>query len=146
MPYAALAQELFEIMDPQKRRPPNEEMDKVMRGEMAVMRLIEKEARDLSAGEISKMLHMTTSRIAAVLSSLEKKELVTRCADPKDGRRVMVMITAAGRAFCAQKHEEVRCHMERMLRQMGETDAKEYVRLTRRMLELMHKDREGGAI
>jgi len=147
MPYAALAQELFEIMDPEKHRPPHGDMDKMMRGEMAVMRLLDKEAEHPSAGDISKKLRMTTSRIAAVLNSLEKKELIVRREDPGDGRRVLVIITSAGKAFCAARREEVRSHMERMLRQLGERDAAEYVRLARRMFELVHselKANEGG--
>ena len=42
-----------------------------MRGEMAVLRLLAVEKQPLLAGEISKKLSMTTSRIAAVLNSLE---------------------------------------------------------------------------
>lgn len=138
--YAELALELFDIMDPEKRRPPSRDVSKLMHGEMAVMRLLDAEENALLAGEISKKLSMSTSRVAAVLGSLEKKALIERQTDPQDKRRVAVHITQAGRAFNAQKREHVIAHMQRMLEQLGENDAAEYVRLTRRALEIMHKE------
>ena len=144
MPYDLLAQELFDVMDPEKHRPPNRRMDQVMRGEMAVMRLLEAESAPLPAGEISKKLCMTTARVAAVLGSLEKKGLAQRGEDPQDKRRVMVEITQAGRDFNAQRRMEVLGSMRGMLMQLGEADAREYVRLTRRAIEIMQAQREGG--
>jgi len=144
MPYAGLAQELLEIMDPEKRRPPNEEMDRLMRGEMAVLRLLHKERR-LLAGELSRRLNMTTSRIAAVLSSLEKKRLITRSQDKTDRRRVSVMITPAGVEFCAARRGEVHAHMQRLLERMGERDAEEYVRLMRRATQIISSMEEERA-
>lgn len=142
--YDDLAQELFDIMNPQKHRPPHEEMNKMMRGEMAVMRLLNEEKKSLTAGEISRKLNMTTARIAAILNSLERKELIVRSEDALDKRRVLVSITKAGTSFCSQRRSEVKAQMKRMLERMGETDAAEYVRLTRRAFELMHDPKEGG--
>lgn len=145
-PYLMLAQELFDIMDPQKRRTPHEPMSKMMHGEMAVMRLLEQKATELSAGEISRNLRMTTSRVASVLGSLERKGLIDRRADEADKRRVAVCLTEAGCAFNAQKREEVIAHMRGMLEQLGEHDAAEYVRLTRRVFELMHSPKSEGGV
>ena len=135
--YAEMAKELFEIMDPAKFRPPHREVSKLMHGEMAVMRLFEKEDVPLTAGEISRRLRMTTSRIAAVLNSLEKKALISRFADEKDGRRVMVAITQQGRDFLEERRLDVLRHMQDMLEKLGEEDAREYVRLARRVMEIM---------
>jgi DNA-binding MarR family transcriptional regulator len=70
--------------------------------------------------------------------------LAQRGEDPKDKRRVMVEITRAGRDFNAQKRMEVLGSMRSMLMQLGEADAREYVRLTRRAIEIMQAQREGG--
>lgn len=140
MPYADLADELFRIMDPEKHRPPHQEMSMMMQGELAVMRLLDAAQGCLLAGDVSRKLNMTTSRIAAVLGSLEKKGLILRAADPADKRRVAVQITDEGRALNRRKREEVLSHMQQMLRRLGEQDAREYVRLTRRVFELMHED------
>ena len=136
--FEELATELFEIMDPAKHRPPHEPMNRMMRGENAVMRLLDRGEDELAAGEISKALNMSSSRIAAVLNSLERKGMIRRSEDPQDRRRVLVRITAEGRDFCRSRREEIRERMRRMLTQMGEADAAEYVRLTRRAFELAH--------
>lgn len=136
--FEELANELFEIMDPAKHRPPHEPMNKMMRGEMAVMRLLDRGEDEMTAGEISRALRMSSSRMAAVLNSLERKNQIQRCEDPQDRRRVLVRITAGGRDFCRSRREEIRERMRRMLTRMGEADAAEYVRLTRRAFELAH--------
>lgn len=141
MSYADLAEELFMVMDPEKHRPPHEKMSKMMQGEMAVMRLLDKAEQALLAGEISRKLSMTTSRIAAVLNSLEKKEMIIRSVNPQDGRCIEVRITDKGHSFCEQQRNLVKRDMERMLMQMGEHDASEYVRLVRLAFEIMRKER-----
>ena len=137
--YAELARELFEIMDTQKHRPPHPEMSKMMHGEMAVIRLLSAQGM-LLAGDISRSLKMNTSRVAAVLSSLEKKALIVRGEDPQDRRRVLVQLTQAGREFDDRKRAEIQSHMRWMLTQLGPCDAREYVRLTRRAMEIMNKE------
>lgn len=146
MPYDELARELFEIMDPEKRRPPHQDMNKMMHGEMAVMRLLEAENRPLLAGEISRKLSITTARVAAVLGGLERKGMIERKADPADKRRVAVHITSAGCAFNAHKRNEIITHMRSILVSMGEQDAREYVWLTRRAFELMQCTKKEGGV
>lgn len=138
--YTALAQEMFEALDYTRKRPPREEITQSMRGEMAVLRLLDREKRQMLAGEISKGLFMTTSRMAAVLGSLEKKGMICRCADPQDKRRVGVIITEEGRRFCCEKRERIQRDLRQMLEQLGERDAADLVRLTRRVIELKQKE------
>ena len=104
--YAALAQELLHALDTTGPRPPHENISQTQRGEMAVLRLLARERRQMLAGEISRSLSMTTSRIAAVLNRLEKKEMITRLPDPADRRRVAVALTARGESFHLARRRE----------------------------------------
>ena len=104
--YEALARELMHSFDTRKKAPPHEEISHTMRGEMAVLRLLKQENLPMTAGELSRKLHMTTSRIAAVLGSLEKKGMILRQADEGDKRRVQVMLTGKGSAFCQKKKKQ----------------------------------------
>lgn len=137
--YERLAQELFARMQKQMPPPPNEHVSAVMRGEMAVIRRLSDEAEPISAGDISRDLHMSTPRIAAVLNSLQKKELIRRSADLADRRRVLVSLTERGK----QAHEEKKNHivenLHRLLEAMGETDAQEFVRLVGKAMDLTMK-------
>lgn len=135
--YETLAEELIEAFDRKKKELPHEEVSAAMRGEMAVLRLLEDEARALTAGEISRLLRMTTSRIAAVLGTLEKKALIVRSPDERDKRRIRVILTQKGCALCRIKRQKLACDVSFALSQLGEHDAREFVRLIKRVHDLM---------
>lgn len=136
-PYEALALDLMDALDQKKKGPPHEEISAVMRGEMAVLRLLSHAQQPMAAGEISKTLSMTTSRIAAVLGSLEKKAMILRHADEMDKRRVLVTLTRQGGEFCQARRKEVLCHMTALLEHLGEEDAAHFVRIMKRIHEFM---------
>ena len=131
--YEALARALMHSFDMRKKAPPHEEISTAMRGEMAVLRLLAKEGTPMTAGEVSRNLRMTTSRIAAVLGSLEKKGMILRQADASDKRRVQVVLTNAGSAFCLQRKEKALQDMTHLLEQLGHEDAHHFVRIMERI-------------
>jgi DNA-binding MarR family transcriptional regulator len=66
---------------------------------------------ELTAGELSAQTHVTSGTMTSRLDRLTERGLVTRAADPEDGRLVRVRLTAAGRtavdaAFAALVAEE----------------------------------------
>ena len=139
--YSALAQELLHALDTAGPRPPHEDISQTQRGEMAVLRLLAEENRQLLAGEISRGLGMTTSRIAAVLNSLEKKDMITRCADPADRRRVVVALTGRGEDFCRARRREAERYFTHLLERLGEDDARQFVHLLGRVFAILGEDR-----
>ena len=149
-PYQAMAQELFAAMERGTRHLHHLEANASMRGEMAVMRLLEEEQSALTAGDISRLLEMTTSRIAAVLGALEKKGLIVRRADQADRRRVLVTLTESGTALCRMKREHLLRRMERFLSRLGEEDAAHFVRLMKRAQALIpdicRENEQGGML
>ena len=139
--YSALAQELLHALDTAGPRPPHEDISQTQRGELAVLRLLAEENRQLLAGEISRGLGMTTSRIAAVLNSLEKKDMITRCADPADRRRVVVALTGRGEDFCRARRREAERDFTHLLERLGEDDARQFVHLLGRVFTILAEDR-----
>lgn len=135
--YEKLARELMEAIGGKRPVPPKDKISESIRGEMAVLRLLGEEKQQISAGEISRMLNMTTSRVAAVLGSLEKKGFITRETDTMDKRRVLVELTDKGSAFHAKRKEEAQQHIQRLLMMLGEQDAREFVRLLKRMAQIL---------
>lgn len=135
--YAEMAEEILCAMDASRHRPPHEELSHTLRGEMAVLRLLSTENRPLLAGDISKGLGMTTSRIAAVLNSLEKKAMIVRGADADDRRRVVVRLTPEGEALCRARREMARRDFTWMLERLGEEDARRFTDLLKRVLAFL---------
>jgi len=135
--YEALALDLMDSLDKNIKNPPHEEISATMRGEMAVLRLLAREGQPIAAGEISRTLGMTTSRIAAVLGSLEKKNLILRQADASDKRRVLVTLTPQGNVFFLARKQEALRDTAAMLARLGQEDAAHFVRILKRIHELM---------
>lgn len=135
--YEALAREFFEALDDASCVPPNDRVSETMRGEAAVMRLLMRQGKSLTPGEVGRLLGMTSSRIAAVLNALEKKGLVLREGDERDRRRVQVTLTQEGRIFCEHKQRCAVGDLSALLSQLGEEDAALFVRLSRRVIEMM---------
>lgn len=132
--YDSLAEEIMRSLDAHRHMPP-EPVSGSVRGEMAVLRLLGHNEAGMNAGALAHDLNMTTSRIAAVLNSLEKKELITRTSDAVDRRRVTVHLTAKGVAYHEQRRSEAKRHMATLLSRLSEPDAETFVRLCSQILE-----------
>lgn len=135
--YHQLATEFFSVLDGHPKASHRDRVSGIMKGEMAVLRLLARKEKQLNAGEISRELGMTSPRLAAVLNSLEKKKLICRQEVPEDKRRISVLLTEAGSCLCEQKRQEAREFMARLLTQLGEADARELIRLMRRIGKAM---------
>ena len=128
------------LLDEHPREARDNRFSASMCGEMAVMRLLHSgTSKKMTAGELSSRLSMTTSRIAAVLGSLERKGLLERENDEIDRRRVLVSLTQAGDALCEKRRQHFMKKIGMMLHMMGD-DAPEFVRLLRRTFEITASD------
>ena len=144
---AELTEELVRLLDEYPREARDNRFSSTLRGEMAVMRLLHNSRQKMTAGELSSRLDMTTSRIAAVLGSLEKKGLLERENDAVDRRRVLVSLTQAGEALCEKRKAHFKSKIALLLSMLGD-DAPEFVRLLGRVFEITSSDafRQGECI
>lgn len=51
----------------------------------------------ISAGQLSRILHLDPSTLTGILRRMDRAGLLTRRRDPRDGRRVLLCPSAAGR-------------------------------------------------
>lgn len=106
------------------------------RGEMFILNYLRQCGETAMPSEISLGLGSSTARIANALSGLEKKGFITREMDKNDRRKIIVSITDRGKDVAQNEREQLVNREARILEMMGETDAKEFVRLQKRYLEL----------
>lgn len=83
---------------------------------------------------------VSSARIAALLKHLEQKGWISRSADEHDERRVNVLLTDAGRELINSRRREAIERVSAALREIGEEDAREYVRLQQKMLDALSED------
>ena len=139
MEYEKLARELIRWQIGIPRHPPEEHPLETHRGEETVLAYLMEVMEETTPGRLSVYAGVSTARIANTLNSLEKKGLVTRRMDEHDRRKVIVRITKTGRQHCIEHQKKAVSDMSRLLEHLGESDAEEYVRLTKRVYEILTK-------
>ena len=144
MDYSALANELLEKTKSLRRAKPQKNMDVSMQGEAFVLHYLANRDEGVLPGEISNEMRVSSARIAQALNNIEKKGWITRRIDTQDRRRILVDLTPEGKA-AAQRHRQAATDFAvKMLSMLGEHDAREYVRITGRLAEMLrdfHKER-----
>ncbi len=72
----------------------------------------------MSAGELAAAMHVHPSTLTGVLERLIDRKLLVRGPDPRDGRRTLLHLTAAGRRMDTQRAGTVEAAVRRALRRM----------------------------
>ncbi len=86
--------------------------------------------------DISRDFCISTARATNIISGLERKGWVERHPDPDDRRRVSISVTDSGRAMVTDHMDRVLRDLRRLLDGLGEDDAKEFLRLVKRVVSL----------
>ena len=124
------------------RHGPHNLIGKNARGECFVLRCLARSKAPLLPSDLSEQSHASTARIAVVLNTLEKKGLISRAIDPTDRRRILVSLTNVGQEYVAVVRTQLREDMKHLLEELGEQDAREYLRITKRILQISQEEFE----
>lgn len=131
-----LAERLVDQTELLFRNGPQKQIGKHAQGECFVLRCLARSPKPLLPSDLSTMTRSSTARIAVVLNTLEKKGYITRAIDPADRRRVLVSLTSVGAEYVRSIRQQLRQRMQRLLAELGEADAEEYLRITERILSI----------
>ncbi len=118
------------------RHGPHKQIGKSARGECFVLRCLARSPAPLLPSDLSEQIHASTARIAVVLNRLERKGFVSRAIDTADRRRILVTLTEAGREYTETVRAQLCENMKCLLEELGEQDAQEYLRITKRILRI----------
>ena len=103
-------------------------------GERAILALLE-QRHELSAGDISNFLSVSTARIAVLLKNLEKKDLIKRLTSQNDKRKTIVHLTKKGEESCKNLSQIIIEKINNFFLFLGEEDTNNFIRLTQKMRE-----------
>lgn len=141
MEYDALAAELLECNRRLFNLKHSRQLTQMVRGELFVLNhLSEHEAEVVHSRDISNAMQVSTARMAALLKSMEEKELVTRRDDPRDNRQTIVCITEQGKESMREAQRRMLEGTARMLEAIGAEDAENYVRIQRRIVAFYSRE------
>lgn len=136
MNYTELAIQLVDMRASAPQIKMERTMSQIARGEILALNYLAANGNRAYPKDMSKALMLTTARIAAILKSLEGQEMITRTTDPTDSRQVIVCLTEKGVALVEERRTDMIGLVAKMLEALGEEDAKAYVRIQTRLIEL----------
>jgi len=117
----------------------------IIRGEKRVIGYLIEIEDGVHPKKISDFSGVSTARIACILNKLEEQNLIKRTQDLIDKRKIIVNLTDNGRTLGFTYQNEIISELSKMLEDLGEADANEYVRITKKIYELsLTKDKKKG--
>lgn len=136
MDYRKLAEQFFLKSHQMKKFKHQQMLDESLQGEIITLLFINDKKDYVLPGEISTEMKISSARVATILNNLENKDFILRQIDETDRRRILVSLTKKGKEQ-AQKHKEkVINDIAKMLKLLGEEDAKELIRITSKIVDL----------
>ncbi|MCH5325483.1 MAG: transcriptional regulator [Eubacterium sp.] len=133
MDYYSLAGELLEVRNSRPRIRLDRTISHLLKGEIAILHYLEKHGGQAHPKDLSEELVVSTARVAVLLNTLEKDGFITRIHDSRDNRLTNVSLSEKGRELINSRREELLMYMSELLSKLGEDDAKEYVRLQKKL-------------
>ncbi len=136
MDYTELVIQLIDMRASAPQIKMERTMSQIARGEVLALNYLAANGNRAYPKDMSKALMLTTARVAAMLRSLEGQDMITRTPDPSDSRQVIVCLTEKGVALVEERRIGMIHSVAKMLEALGEEDAKAYVRIQARLIEL----------
>lgn len=136
MDYYALAEELLNMRASMPQVKVERQMSKMARGEILALIYLSANNNRAYPKDLSKNMMVSTARVATLLNHLEKDNLITRIPDAEDSRKIIVELTDGGRVIVEQHRKKMLESVVKLLEKLGSEDAKEYVRLHKKVLQL----------
>ncbi|EOS38368.1 hypothetical protein C808_02569 [Lachnospiraceae bacterium M18-1] len=139
MNYQKMAEELLAIRAEQLKVPANQQMSKLIKGELFVLNYLSTHNRVAYPKELSREMVVSTARIAVILNHMEEKKWITRTGDVDDNRQTIVTLTDKGCEEIEKKRTEVIVSVAKMLEQIGADDAQEFLRIQKKIVSSCFK-------
>lgn len=121
----------FELIMATMHKGQKEEMNRMNKGELFVLKHLHHQGRPATPSELSFALQSSMARISTILRSLEEKGHIERRMDLHDRRTVLVNLTAEGQERITGELSRMRNELATVFTAMGELDTKEFIRLSK---------------
>ena len=94
---------------------------------------------EVTAGEISDYMNVSTARVAVLLKKMSDKGLIEKHADPSDARRVMVAITDSGKELFEKQQREILLYSGAVVDHFVVDKIKEFIESCRQIRQIIDK-------
>lgn len=133
------AQEYLDKLSSCKPKTFYDDLEATKRGVGFILGYLERSDSEVVPGDFSKMLNVSTARVAALLKKLEQGGLITRRSSSKDARRTVVEITPAGVAFVDEMKERALVKVQSLLEQVSKEELDTFVQISHKIRKVLDK-------
>ena len=84
---------------------------------------------DVTPGDLCRVQHLTSGRVASTLKSLEQKEYIERKTDKSDRRRILIKLTKMGKKMATAIFNRIKEQIKAITDKLNEQEIKEFIRL-----------------
>ncbi len=135
MDFERMAQEYLETMYYMRKMNSHKQIHDSVHGENFVLFFISQKGGKVIPSDISNEMGISSARVAAALNGLEKKGLIVRKIDAEDRRRILIDLTDLGKEQVKNHYRMIMNMVKNMLQYLGENDAREFIRIMKRLAE-----------
>lgn len=139
MDYERLAEELFQQLKTNCYISLPEVLNDFSKGEIGVLSYLSFNKNDVSAGELSDELKVSTARIASILNSLENKKYIKRRSDKKDKRKILVSITNKGKNLAIDTKRDIICKIMKIIEEVGYEEILVYTKIALKIRNILNE-------
>ena len=133
MEYLELAKEWIISMQTMRKSKQRFRFRDEIAGEDYILYYIYKTKDPSPSRNLENEMSVSSARIARALNSLENKGYISRKDDLLDHSKTNIILTEKGIYYTELRQKEYVDNVVSILKEMGEVDAKEYIRLTSKL-------------
>ena len=110
-------------------------LDDGYKGMFVILRILQASETNVVAGELARIMNVSTARIARALNTLEGKNYIRRERDETDARKVVIRLTETGKQALEERKREVKAIFDPMFANLTEKETSTLFFIIRKMLQ-----------
>ena len=106
----------------------------------ALKLLLSEEAHQLSAGQLSEAMGVSTARVAVLLKKMENRGLILKKIDQSDARITLVALSEKGQSLAIEMKENMLKHLANVIDKVGEEKFLQFIALSHEIKDAMGEE------
>lgn len=126
-------QDIYHLITNQKLKKIAEIFHEGISGMYVVLKILDEQKKELSAGDISEILEVTTARTAVILSTLCKKGLIIKTKSKLDARKTIVKITDMGLLVLKERKQKIFDTIKKIMSRLNDDDIENFCTIMQKL-------------
>lgn len=102
--------------------------------------LLSEENHQLSAGQLSEAMGVSTARVAVLLKKMESRGLISKKIDKSDARITLVALSENGKSLAIEMKENMLRHITNVIDKVGEEKFLQFIALSHEIKDAMGEE------